>query len=276
MGLLNEGQQLNVSEQRRLPVDNVGTDALTPITGETVQLQYYNSGVLTNDAGQAAGTIVVAKLAYRNVKNALGDVEATYNDTSLTFTSTALTTEVPFPHITAEQNDQNTGLSKAQAITAGFSNGEYCVDYRTGAIYGVKASTQTSLTSTSYKVEASTSGGGGISSDVNVTKIGGTTVTAANSDILIPTVLTGGSKTVTTAGTAEALGTTLATKSIYIRAKASNTSFVCVGDSSVDEATNQQIVLYANDSVTLDIANRMTVYVDADVNGEGVDYLAMS
>lgn len=92
----------------------------------------------------------------------------------------------------------------------------------------------------------------------------------------IPTTLTGGSKTVTTHGTAEALGTTLAIKSIYIRAKATNTSFICIGDSSVDEATNQQIVLYANDSITLDISNRLTVYVDADVDGEGVDYLCMS
>lgn len=92
----------------------------------------------------------------------------------------------------------------------------------------------------------------------------------------IPTTLTGGSKTVTAAGTAEALGTTLATKSIYIRAKSTNTSFICIGDSGVDESTNQQIVLYANDAVTLDISNRMTVYVDADVSGEGVDYLAMS
>lgn len=91
-----------------------------------------------------------------------------------------------------------------------------------------------------------------------------------------PTTLTGGAKTVTTAGTAEALGASLATKSIYIRAKATNTSFICVGDSAVDEASNQQIVLYANDSVTLDIANRATVYIDADVNGEGVDYMAMS
>lgn len=92
----------------------------------------------------------------------------------------------------------------------------------------------------------------------------------------IPTTLTGGTLAVTTAGTAEALGASLATKSIYIRAKSTNTSFVCVGDSAVDEATNQQIVLYANDSITLDIANRATVYVDADVNLEGVDYLAMS
>lgn len=92
----------------------------------------------------------------------------------------------------------------------------------------------------------------------------------------IPTTITGGSKTVAVAGTAEALGATLSTKSIYIRAKGANTSFVCVGDSTVDKTTNQQIVLYANDSVTIDVANRMTVYIDADVSAEGVDYLCMS
>ena len=92
----------------------------------------------------------------------------------------------------------------------------------------------------------------------------------------IPTALTGGSKTVTTPGTAEALGTTLSARSIYIRAKGANTSFVCVGDSNVDESSNQQIVLYANDSITMDISDRATVYVDVDVGSEGVDYLVMS
>jgi len=107
----------------------------------------------------------------------------------------------------------------------------------------------------------------------NVTEANSSAISAA---VATPTTLTGGSKTVAAAGTAEALGSSLATKSIYIRAKAGNTSFVCVGDSTVDESTNQQIVLYANDAVTLEIANRATVYVDADVNGEGVDYLCAS
>lgn len=101
-------------------------------------------------------------------------------------------------------------------------------------------------------------------------------VVAVSASTDIPTTLTGGSKTVAVSGTAETLGASLATKSIYIRAKLTNTSFVCIGDSAVDEATNQQILLYAGDSITMDIANRVTVYIDADVGTEGVDYLCMS
>jgi len=101
-------------------------------------------------------------------------------------------------------------------------------------------------------------------------------ITIGNVDVNSPTTITGGAKTVTTAGTAETLGTTLATKSIYIRAKSANTNDVYIGDSAVDKTSNQQIILSANDSVTLDISDRVTVYVDATTNGEGVDYVCMS
>lgn len=109
--------------------------------------------------------------------------------------------------------------------------------------------------------------------NLNCTEASASTISAA---VATPTTLTGGSETVDVVGTAQVIGTTLATKSIYIRAKSTNTSFICVGDSAVDESTNQEIVLYANDSVTIDIANRVTVYIDADVINEGVDYLCMS
>jgi len=91
-----------------------------------------------------------------------------------------------------------------------------------------------------------------------------------------PTTLTSGNTTVATSGTAVTLGASLATRSIYIRAKLANTGSIYVGDLTVDAVTNQGIILAAGDSVTLDIANRTTVYVDSSVNGEGVDYVAMS
>ena len=97
-----------------------------------------------------------------------------------------------------------------------------------------------------------------------------------NSSADIPTALTGGNKTVAVPGTAEALGASLAAKSIYIRAKSTNTTDVYVGDSAVDKDTSQQIILSANDSITIDIANRATVYVDAVTAAEGVDYLVMA
>lgn len=95
-------------------------------------------------------------------------------------------------------------------------------------------------------------------------------------ETVIPSTLTAGEKVVATSGTAETLGASLATKSIYVRAKSANTGNAYVGDSSVDKTTSQQIILNAGSAVSMDIANRASIYVDVDVNGEGVDYLCFS
>ena len=193
MTLLKNVQQQEVSEQVRLPVDNVGTDAKVSITGETVQLEYWNAGTLTVDAGQAAGVAAQGSLAYRNIKNAAGDMTGTSLDSSLSFTSTAFTSEVAFPYGKKEQFSALAGDDRLDAITAGFAEGEYCVDYRTGVIYGVKADNSLTLTATAYKVETNTSGGGsgGIASDVNVAKVGGTAITLGQKAMAssIPVVL---------------------------------------------------------------------------------------
>jgi len=388
--------------------------------------------VYTADAGQAAGVAVVAKLSQGGILDEVAGKIGTYLNTSFAFvTGTVLTTEVEFSWDDAERGDEAKGEGQLATIVKGFSSGEFCIDYRNGIVYGLKATTDTSDTA-NYKIAMATSGGGTVvSSKIDITKVGGTATLIQNSafgtitpglpvfgrydatpityddgdaapilldaqgritlssDIQIgsveikdgtsdarqavkvdnatagatptvaltggiyknaldtyadndaapipvtangipimaitsgaaltpifdtaghkgfvqvtngtydlaldssgytttningtvtvaeatPSTLTGGSKTVTTAGTAEALGTTLTTKSIYIRANAANTSFICVGDSAVDESTNQQVVLYANDAISLDIADRATVYLDADVDGEGVGYLASS
>jgi len=189
MSLLNSNQQSEISAQRRMPVDDIATDQLKSITSETVQFYYYTTaGVLTTDAGQAAGTVVVGKLANRNVKNALGDVVGHYGDTSVAITSTAFIVNKPFREIdvaTAESTGYNklaTGLAKATAATAGFLNGQYCIDHRTGVLYGVKADNSTTL-SANYKVEMGITGGGGggLESDVNIDEIGGTAVAVDDS-----------------------------------------------------------------------------------------------
>jgi len=181
-GLLNNLQQLEISEQRRMPVDNIGADAIYSVAGEAVQFYYFNAGVLTVDAGQAAGTTIVAKLLYRNIKNSLGDVVGYANDTSLTWTTgTALTKLRPFPSIIAEGAERNeiTLKKKADEIVDGFGQGEYCIDHRTGTIYGVKATAGTSDTA-AYKVETTVSGGSGPASDVNLVKVAGTAVAAGS------------------------------------------------------------------------------------------------
>jgi len=141
-----------------MPIDNKGASSnIITVTGETVQLYYNNSGTLTADAGQAAGVVVVGQLAYDNVKNVLGSMEAIKGDTSLSFTSTALTTEKAIDRQLMEQLDETSIFNKMSTLGALLSNGEYYVDYNSGTLYAKKASTQTSLTSTTYKYRSSAS-----------------------------------------------------------------------------------------------------------------------
>lgn len=183
-GLINSNQQGQVSEQRRMPVDNVGSDTIRNITGETLQFYYYSSGTLTVDAGQAAGTVIVGKFANRNIKNALGDVTGTHEDTSVVFTTGAVLNElVEFPARVAETWDRVDGDTKANAITNGFTNGQYCIDHRTGTVYGKKAAAGTSDT-VSYKIETNASSTpGGIASSVEIVDSNGdgATVTSGGS-----------------------------------------------------------------------------------------------
>jgi len=151
MGLLD--RQASVTPQRGMPVeDHLSSSAPITISGETVLLYYSNAGVRTVDAGQAAAVAVEGVLLYRPVMGASGVLEATVVDTSLSFTSTAFTTEVPFPAEYAEGVDASSWASRLAAITTGFTNGQYCVDYAKGVLYGVKASTQVSLTAATYKI----------------------------------------------------------------------------------------------------------------------------
>src|SRR3972149_1123973 len=101
--LLTQSQQENVSQQNRMPVNNSNADAISTISGETLTFKFYSGGTLTNDVGQATGTVVVIKLANNNILNSLGDVIGNNNDTSFSFgTGTILTSRVPFPYNTAE------------------------------------------------------------------------------------------------------------------------------------------------------------------------------
>lgn len=181
-GLLERSQQDKVSQQTRFPVNDLSSNTIKTISGETVNLYYYNDTVLTADAGQAAGTIVVAKLNNGNIKTAIGDVIGHNEDTSFSWTTgTILTRRVDFPHLTAETFSRAPGREKATFITKNFSNGDYCIDHEYGIIYGKKATAGTSDTAT-YKVEMSLSGGGGgVASNVNIEKIGGTNAIVQNS-----------------------------------------------------------------------------------------------
>lgn len=127
------------------------SSAVIAVSGETVSLYYSNAGVRTIDAGQAAGVAVAGKIAYKNILNSNGDAIATLLDSSFSFTGNCFTTQRAFPYAAMKDLKDKSWASKLSAITSGFANGEYCIDYQNGIIYGVKATTTASLTSTGYK-----------------------------------------------------------------------------------------------------------------------------
>lgn len=87
-----------------------------------------------------------------------------------------------------------------------------------------------------------------------------------------------GRQTVTTGGTAVQLSTTATRcREVVITAETDNTGIIVVGDSTVvaSSATRKGVPLNAGDSITLEVANLKTVYLDTTVNGDGVTYLAV-
>lgn len=170
----------NVSPFRGMPVDEKGkSSSVVSQSGETVQFYYNNSGTLTADAGQAAGVVIMAKLTFNNVLNVFGDALGKKGDTSLTFTSTALTAEKGYGDapLTAgdfgitpefiEALDTCDWTTRMAAIGAKLASGSYFVDYARGTIYAKKASTQTTLTATAYKYSSPVSSTGLSSSGAN-------------------------------------------------------------------------------------------------------------
>jgi hypothetical protein len=98
-----------------------------------------------------------------------------------------------------------------------------------------------------------------------------------NNDVVVSSSITGiahGVKTITSAGTDEALAGSTACKRVTIQAQTDNTGLIAVGTSGVDatEATGTGILLSAGDVFELDIDNLADVFIDATVTGDGVRY----
>lgn len=187
------GQQ-EISDQRRMQVDVQSTAAATAVSetvtdsgaANTIPFKYYDTnGVLTTDAGQAAGTPVMLNLSNKNILNDIGDVVGMFGCSSFAWgTGTILVTaqKKPFRGIKAEDAERNgmeqplAGRARLLAVTAGFKNGDWCLDDEHGIVYGVKATTGKTETVT-YKVLVGISGGSAIlPSSVNVAQVGGTAV----------------------------------------------------------------------------------------------------
>lgn len=95
--------------------------------------------------------------------------------------------------------------------------------------------------------------------------------TGQDVDIIPPGSVGSGKKTVTSAGTAEALAGSTSVLSVTIRALGTNTGQVYVGNSGVDSTNGFQ--LDSGDTVSLDIDDLSDVYIDVDTSTEGVTYL---
>lgn len=83
-----------------------------------------------------------------------------------------------------------------------------------------------------------------------------------------------GVKTVTAAGTDEALAATTEIKMVTIQAQTDNTGLIAFGAAGVDatEATGTGDVLYPGDSADVYITDLASVFIDATVSGDGVRY----
>lgn len=127
-----------------------------------------------------------------------------------------------------------------------------------------------SVTVDSVSIEAGTAHIGEVSvSNFPVTQPVSGTV-AVSSD----TTIGDGRKTVTNAGTREALATTTACKRVDVQALSTNTGTVVVGGSTVVAAagTRRGVALEAKQTYSFSIDDLAKVYVDTTVNGEGVNF----
>lgn len=83
-----------------------------------------------------------------------------------------------------------------------------------------------------------------------------------------------GVKTVTAAGTDEAIASSTPAKWLTIQAQTDNTGLIAVGASGVDAtvATGTGVLLAAGESITIPIDNLADVFIDATVTGDGARY----
>ena len=100
-------------------------------------------------------------------------------------------------------------------------------------------------------------------------------ISGANNVLILPynSVYTG-VVTVASAGTAVVLGVSTAIKSITIKAVGTNAGLIYVGTSAVTSSNGFQ--LGAKDSISIDVSNLATIYINSQNNSEGISYIALS
>ena len=86
-----------------------------------------------------------------------------------------------------------------------------------------------------------------------------------------------GQKTVTTAGTAVALGSASSQGPLMIMALIANTNNIYVGNDGAGDVTSANgLELASGDAIVFDfVGNLGSVWLDADTNGEGVAWIRL-
>ena len=89
-----------------------------------------------------------------------------------------------------------------------------------------------------------------------------------------PGTLVNAQKTVTTAGSAEALAITTTIQSITIKALSTNTGIIYIGDSTV--ASGNGFELESGEILSLEIDDPAKIFADTSVDGEGVSFVTLA
>lgn len=84
-----------------------------------------------------------------------------------------------------------------------------------------------------------------------------------------------GRKTVTTAGTAVAVGSQVVAAPVAIKALTTNTGLVYVGDGATASSAAGYPLLAGDVVVLANLGNLANVYVDSAVNGEGIAWIIL-
>ena len=248
-------KQMFITNRLAMPVDALSDSAKSKsISGETIQFYYYDAATgWTIDAGEDAGTVVMAVLAQGGVQDSMGAMIGNDLDTSFEFTTGTVLVSASIQKCDNEVIESPgvpTLNALANKITNSFASGEWCLDHRNGVIYGKKATAGVSDTG-AYTVKTQSS----------------TTTEESISNIA------GAEKTITTAGTDEALvAVSTPCKSLRIVALDINTGYVYVGIDGFCSATEYFARLSAGQGVDIGFSDAILVHLDAAVSSEKVNY----
>lgn len=87
-----------------------------------------------------------------------------------------------------------------------------------------------------------------------------------------------GQKTVTTAGSAETLGTETINGPVMVKALSSNSGAIAIGNDGANDITmSNGLLLDASDIVVFDFVGHLSsLFIDAETDGDGVAWLMLN